>query len=177
MILVVDHSPDWARNFEQESDRIGLALGDLVLRIHHIGSTSVSSTKAKPVIDMLLEVASLQSLDERSYSMAALGYEVKGEFGIPGRRYFRLDDETGRRTHQVHAFEAETQHVIRHIAFRDYMRADRDIAVEYGELKARLAKENPNDMQAYVNGKDAFVKKHERCAVVWMQSNHGQQSA
>lgn len=170
----MDYRPDWARSFEQERDRIELALGDIVVRIHHIGSTSVSHTKAKPVIDMLLEVTSLESLDRSSFSMEALGYEVKGEFGIPGRRYFRLDDPMGRRTHQVHAFEAETPNVIRHIAFRDYMRAHPVIAVEYGELKERLANENPDNMAAYIDGKDAFVKKHERLAVLWKQGSNEQ---
>jgi len=170
MILVVDHSPGWAKSFELEANRISLALGDVLVQAHHIGSTAISHTKAKPVIDMLLEVISLESLDQNSPLLAALGYEIKGEFGIPGRRYFRLDDSTGRRTHQVHAFEAGAQNVIRHIAFRDYMRAHPSIAVEYGELKERLARENPNDMEAYIDGKNAFVKEHERRALLWRQS-------
>lgn len=167
MILVVEHRPDWAMNFEQEASRIRLALGNVVVQVHHIGSTAICHTKAKPVIDMLLEVHSLESLDQKSPSLEALGYEAKGEFGIPGRRYFRLDDAAGRRTHQLHAFEAGSPNAVRHIAFRDYMRAHPAIAVEYGELKERLARDNPDDMQAYIDGKDAFVKEHERLALLW----------
>ena len=59
------------------------------------------------------------------------------------------------------------QNVIRHIAFRDYMRAHSLIAIEYGELKSRLARQNPHTMAAYIDGKDAFVKEHERRAVLW----------
>ncbi len=147
------------------------------MQIHHIGSTAISHTKAKPVIDILLEVTSLDSLDRQSPSLEALGYEVKGEFGIPGRRYFRLDDATGRRTHQIHAFESGVQNVIRHIAFRDYMRAHLSIAVEYGELKERLARENPNNMEAYIDGKDAFVKEHERRALLWASTGKEQKTA
>jgi GrpB-like predicted nucleotidyltransferase (UPF0157 family) len=177
MILVVEHSVDWEKSFEQEANRIRLALGDIVVRTHHIGSTAIFHTKAKPVIDMLLEITTLESLDQRSHLMEALGYEVKGEFGIAGRRYFRMDDVMGKRTHQLHAFEVGVQNVVRHIAFRDYMRAHPSIAIEYGELKERLARENPNDMEAYIGGKDFFVKEHERRALLWRHSNNEQTSA
>ncbi|ALO44922.1 GrpB family protein [Pseudohongiella spirulinae] len=177
MILVVDHDPGWGKMFEKEASRICLALSDTVVQVHHIGSTAIAHTKAKPVIDMLLEVNLLESLDQKSPSLEALGYEVKGEFGIPGRRYFRLSDAAGRRTHQIHAFEVGSQNVARHIAFRDYMRAHPSIAVEYGELKERLARASPNDMDAYINGKDAFVKEHERLALIWRSSGNEQASA
>lgn len=173
MILVLDYNPNWATSFEREANRIRTALGATLVRIHHIGSTSIPNTKAKPVIDILLEVSSLDELDQLSASLQALNYEVKGEFGIPGRRYFRLDDATGRRTHQVHSFEAGSQNAIRHIAFRDYMRAHPAIAVHYGELKSGLAAKNPDNMAAYIDGKDAFVKEHERRALIWALSGAG----
>lgn len=100
-----------------------------------------------------------------------------GEFGITGRRYFRLNDEIGRRTHQIHAFEEGANNVTRHIAFRDYMRAHASIALEYGELKERLARENPDSMEAYIDGKEAFVKEHERRALLWRQRGNEQTSA
>jgi GrpB-like predicted nucleotidyltransferase (UPF0157 family) len=98
MILVLNHSADWSVSFDQEAGRIRLALGDTATHLHHIGSTSIPHTKAKPVIDMLLETKSLAALDQKSSLLASLGYEVKGEFGIAGRRYFRKDDAMGIRT-------------------------------------------------------------------------------
>ena len=70
-----------------------------------------------------------------------------------------------------------SQYVVRHIALRDYMRAHPSIAVEYGELKERLARASPNDMDAYINGKDAFAKEHERLALLWRSSGNEQASA
>ena len=174
MILVLDHNPDWAKSFEKEAERIGMALGNTLVKAHHIGSTSIVHTKAKPVIDMLLEVSSLDDLDQRSSLIESLGYEAKGEYGIAGRRYFRLDDATGRRTHQVHSFEVGSPNVIRHLAFRDYLLAHPDIAAEYGEIKQHLARENPHDMAAYIDGKDWFVKEHERRALLWVSHASGQ---
>lgn len=175
MILVLDHNPEWAKSFEREASKIRTALGATLVNIHHIGSTSITHTKAKPVIDILLEVSSLDELDQQSASLQALNYEAKGEFGIPGRRYYRLDDASGIRTHQVHAFEAGVHNVIRHLAFRDYMRAHPDIAAEYGDLKQRFARENPHDMAAYIDGKDFFVKEHDLypwLACVYVESSH-----
>jgi GrpB-like predicted nucleotidyltransferase (UPF0157 family) len=170
MIVVVSHDPDWITQFESEARRIKQVAGDAVLRIHHIGSTAIPGMKAKPIIDLLLEVGSLEALDRKAPIIESLGYEAMGEFGIPGRRYFRLDDAAGRRTHQVHSFASGAPDVLRHIAFRDYMHAHPLAAAEYGSLKERLAEAYPHDRDAYNQGKDALVKEHERRALVWAGS-------
>jgi GrpB-like predicted nucleotidyltransferase (UPF0157 family) len=103
--------------------------------------------------------------------MERLGYEAMGEFGIEGRRYFRRDDPTGRRTHQVHAFAHDSPQLTRHLAFRDFMRAHRELADRYGELKLRLAAAHPHDMQAYMDGKDGFIKEMQARALEWLASS------
>ncbi|MEP6908558.1 MAG: GrpB family protein [Pseudoxanthomonas sp.] len=167
MIQVVSHDPGWAVKFEIEANRIAKALEGSVVRTHHIGSTAIPQTKAKTIIDILLETASLEALDQKAPMLESLGYEAMGEFGIPGRRYFRLNAADGTRTHQVHAFTAGVPDVVRHVAFRDYMRAHLLVAAEYGGLKERLAAAYPHDINAYNQGKDAFVKEHEQRALLW----------
>ena len=103
--------------------------------------------------------------------MEGLGYEAMGEYGIPGRRYFRRNNSAGTRTHHVHGFEIGTPHILRHLAFRDYLLAHPSIARDYGELKKRLAAAHPSDEVAYADGKDAFVKDHQRRALSW-KSEH-----
>lgn len=171
MPRVVDHDPTWGQKYQIEADRLAAALRSDLIRVHHIGSTSILRIKAKPIIDMLLEITSLEAIDQKTPVLLELGYEAMGEFGIPGRRYFRLNDALGRRTHHVHAFESSTGNVRRHLAFRDYMRAHPAIAEEYSVLKERLASAHPNDMNAYMDGKDAFIKEHERRALDWAQLN------
>lgn len=104
--------------------------------------------------------------------MELLGYEVLGEFGIPGRRYFRRDDSAGTRTHQIHAFKAGTPDVTRHLAFRDYMIAHTTKAQAYSELKQKLAREHAGDLESYIAGKDSFVKEHEALALAWRNHEH-----
>ena len=169
-IQVVAHDPAWRIEFEAEAKRISRALGDIVVSLHHIGSTAIPGIFAKPIIDILLEVDDIVELDDRSSAMEELGYEAMGEFGILGRRYFRKNNASGVRTHQVHAFEADSTEVERHLAFRDYMIAHPVEAQTYSELKQKLAQEHPDDIEAYMDGKIPYIKEHEARAIAWRLS-------
>src|SRR5436305_15239986 len=117
-VVVIPYDPTWPAAFARESAAVAEALGESCIAIDHIGSTSIPGMHAKPIIDMLAVVRSITDVDGRSDEMAALGYQVMGEFGIPGRRYFRKDDAAGNRTHQVHVFPARSPQVARPLAFR-----------------------------------------------------------
>lgn len=166
-VLVVPPDPDWPAAFEGEAALIVGVLDELVSSIHHVGSTSIPGIYAKPIIDILLLVKDLDLLDQRSGAMESLGYEVMGEYGIPGRRYFRRLTDEGVHTHHVHAFLAGSDGAVRHLAFRDYMIAHPDAAQAYSDLKVRLMKAHPFDMAAYIDGKDPFIREHEALALAW----------
>jgi GrpB-like predicted nucleotidyltransferase (UPF0157 family) len=158
-VEVLPHDTAWREAFEAEAQRLGPALGPTVIAVHHIGSTSIPGIYAKPVIDILVEVTDISAVDEQYSAMESLGYEVMGEFGIPGRRYFRKDGANGKRTHQIHVFQAGSPQVSRHLAFRDHMIAHPSDAEYYSRLKQRLAAQHPLDMDAYMDGKDGFIKE------------------
>ena len=172
-VEVVSHDPRWRDAFEAEARRVADALGETLVAVHHIGSTAIPNIYAKPVIDMLIEVRDITEADGRSSAMESLGYEVKGEFGIPGRRYFRKDNREGVRTHQIHAFEIGSAQIERHLAFRDYMIAHPEDAQKYSELKKKLADEYPQNMDGYMDGKDGFIKEIDRRAAQWRTSQSG----
>ncbi|MEH2059115.1 MAG: GrpB family protein [Nostoc sp.] len=166
-VEVVPPDPKWRGKFDDESKRVALTLGENVVAIHHIGSTAIPHIYAKPIIDLLVEVKNIAKVDDCSLGMEALGYEVMGEFGIPGRRFFRKDNEIGTRTHHIHTFTARSSEVERHLAFRDYMIANPEDAHKYSELKRKLAKQYPNDIIGYMDGKDGFIKEMQRKALIW----------
>lgn len=170
-VVVVPHDPAWAEKFSRESKLVAAALEPAVTTIHHIGSTAIATIHAKPVIDMLAEVTSLDEVDARIQGMVELGYESMGECGIPRRRYFRKCDERGFREYQVHAFLAGSEETVRHLAFRDFMRAHPEEAQRYSELKRRLAAAHPEDIDGYMAGKDAFIKEMQRRALAWRGRN------
>lgn len=166
-VVVVPHDPRWRDAFEAEAKHIAAALGENGAAIHHVGSTAIPGIHAKPVVDLLVEVRDLAELDARSPAMESLGYEVMGEYGIPGRRYFRKANQDGTRTHHVHAFEAGSGEVVRHLAFRDYMIAHPADAQAYSELKRKLAAEHPRNIDGYMDGKDGFIQEMDRRAAEW----------
>jgi GrpB-like predicted nucleotidyltransferase (UPF0157 family) len=172
-VEVVPHDPRWRDAFHAEAKRVAAALGAGVVAIHHVGSTAIPGIHAKPVIDLLVEVTDLAGVDARAPAMASLGYEAMGEYGIPGRRYFRRDDGEGTRTHNLHAFRAGSAEVERHLAFRDYMTAHPAEARDYGDLKRKLAAEHPRSMDGYMDGKDGFIREMDRRAARWRGSQAG----
>src|SRR3954462_12160699 len=95
-IVLAEPDEAWAARFANEAVAIAKALStDLSIDIHHIGSTSIPGIVAKPVIDMLGVVASVEALDAYASRLTSLGYEAQGEYGIPGRRYFRKNAPDG----------------------------------------------------------------------------------
>ena len=169
-VVVVPYDPEWREMFLAESRVLENLLRPNAVNIHHIWSTSISTICAKPIIDMLIEARSLSKVDARNPEMATEGYEAKGEYGIAGRRYFRKDNPAGVRTHQVHVFKSGSADVNRHLAFRDYMLAHHQEALRYSELKVALAKAHPDDIHAYMDGKDSLIKEVERRALSWVTS-------
>ena len=166
-VEVVPHDPTWRLTFIEDSKQIALAMGENVVTIHHIGSTAIPSIYAKPIIDFLIEVKDIAQVDEYNAGMAVLGYQAMGEFGISDRRFFLKNSASGKRTHHLHTFEAESPEIKRHLAFRDYTIAHSEVAQKYSELKRELAKKYPEDIQAYMNGKNGFIKEVEKKALEW----------
>lgn len=89
LIQVVPYDPNWPIKFAEEAKEVKIALGRNCIKIHHIGSTSVPDLSAKPIIDMVPVVLDITKVDDINTAMSALGYEAKGEYGMPFRRYFQ----------------------------------------------------------------------------------------
>jgi len=158
-VEVKAYSEAWKKIFNEEALRIQEIFGADIMEIHHFGSTSVTGLSAKPVIDMMPVVQDIRKVDDYNTAMVALGYEPKGENGLPGRRYFQKGGDN--RTHHIHIYELGNPEIERHLAFRDFLRVHPNIAEKYGNLKEALAKEFPYDIDAYMNGKEKLAKEIE----------------
>jgi GrpB-like predicted nucleotidyltransferase (UPF0157 family) len=168
-VVVVPHDPAWAAAFASEAVALNAALGGAVVALHHIGSTAIPTILAKPIIDILGEATSLDAVDAHAAAVVALGYEARGEFGLPGRRYFSKRTPEGIRTHHLHIFQQGSTSVQRHLAFRDHLRAHPAKAADYAALKARLVADGVG-WEGYMDGKDALVKRLEAEAMIWAQA-------
>ncbi|USK36825.1 GrpB family protein [Cytobacillus firmus] len=169
-VTVTCYNPDWKFKFQSESELIKTIFQEEILAIHHIGSTSVPGLAAKPVIDILPVVIDIERVDRFNTEMISLGYEPRGENGLPGRRYFQKGGNL--RTHHVHIYEKGSPEITRHLAFRDYLRANGEDAKQYGTLKLELAKQFPFDIDSYIKGKEAIVQEIEMKAIDWYKKKH-----
>ena len=155
-VEVVPYKEEWVTMFEEESRRIKDVLGAEVVTIYHIGSTAIPNIHAKPIIDLMIEVLKISKVDAFNHEMHQLGYEARGENGIPKRRFFSKGGHN--RTYHIHIFEQDNPEIARHIAFRDYMIANPEEAQTYSQLKQSLAKQFPNNIEQYIEGKDDYIK-------------------
>jgi GrpB-like predicted nucleotidyltransferase (UPF0157 family) len=161
-----DCSPEWPRQFEEEATRIRALLGDEIVTIHHIGSTSVPGLAAKPIIDLLPLVRDITRVDDLTSLFEAAGYKAWGEYGLPGRRYF-TKDRGEYRTHNIHTYQFDNPDVERHLALCAYLRFDAKARLEYEALKRAVYALHPADIAAYNSGKDAWIKALEPIALEW----------
>lgn len=168
--LVHPYDPRWPRQFAAEADRLREVFGASARRIEHIGSTSVPGMLAKPVIDILVELDRLDAADAAAEALTRRGYDVMGENGIQGRRYFRRRDAAGNRACHVHAFRSGDAHLHRHLAFRDFLRAHPGKARAYSDLKAQLTAKGDIERKAYQAAKSAFVSELEAEALIWAKT-------
>ena len=163
-ITVTDYNPKWPLQYAEERKRIVEILKENCISIYHIGSTSVPGLAAKPVIDIMAVVRSLEKADSTAEQFSEIGYEYLGEFGIAGRRYLRKGGDE--RTHQIHMFQADDwKNIGRHLALRDYMQSHETERNEYAKLKKALAQKFPYDIEGYCDGKDVFVRETEKRAL------------
>jgi GrpB-like predicted nucleotidyltransferase (UPF0157 family) len=163
-VVIADYDPQWPLLFALESERVADALGAATADVEHIGSTGVPGLAAKPIIDLLAGLHTLALPQGAIEAMQERGYEFLGEYGIPGRLYFRK----GRpRTHHVHAVLVGSDLWERHLAVRDYLRAHAQEADNYAEFKRSLVREVGGDWERYVDGKAAYTGALERRALSW----------
>lgn len=168
-LVLTSHDPSWKERFSSESSKLLQALGPNVIAIHHIGSTSIPDVVAKPVIDVLGEVRKIDQVDENTSQMCDLHYDSMGEHGIVGRRYFRRSNTDECPAFHVHVFEANSEHVTRHLAFRDYLLAHPGIAREYSELKVKLSNSGSVSKSDYQSAKAPFVESCTMDAIEWFR--------
>lgn len=170
-VELVPYAPTWATSAVAEADRLRMTLGHLVVAVHHVGSTSIPGICAKPVIDLLPVVRSVDELDDARDALVGSGYRYWGEYGIAGRRYCTLDDATGTRRFQLHCFEPSSPEIERHVAFRDYLRADARAAQAYDAEKRRCRDLHPDDSHAYSDAKAAWIERVLPTAVGFLRGN------
>jgi GrpB-like predicted nucleotidyltransferase (UPF0157 family) len=157
-IEIVEYDPAWPAQFEAEAAVLRQVLEPwLAAPIEHIGSTAVRGLAAKPVIDIMAGVRTLdasrpaiKTLEEAGYCYSPYQVHLEHWFCKPSLAF---------RTHHLHLVPVESPQWMRPIAFRNYLRVKPDVAREYEELKRRLAATHRLDREAYTQAKRPFIER------------------
>jgi len=160
-VKLVPHDKQWAEVFKTEREILLKSLGDSVVDIQHIGSTSISGMDAKPIIDMSAGVRRLKDADTLVRPLHRLGYKFYRKFG---RQVLFAKGPDEKRTHYLHVMRYKGAKWNSDLLFRTYLRSHIQRAKVYADLKSRLAKQYPNDREKYTAGKNRFIKETLRLA-------------
>jgi GrpB-like predicted nucleotidyltransferase (UPF0157 family) len=155
-VELAPYSAKWIELFAAEQESLQSALGDLVLEIQHIGSTAIPGMAAKPIIDIAATIPNIDEIEKCVQPLEGVGYEHKGEYGLPGRHFFIKGKPS---THHLHIVEKGSHHWDLWLLFRDYL-IEHDVpADKYSEMKQRLADKFASDRSAYTANKGDFIRK------------------
>jgi GrpB-like predicted nucleotidyltransferase (UPF0157 family) len=166
-IVIVPYDARWPERFAQLAKDLRSALGEVALRIDHIGSTSIPSLVAKPVIDIQISVANFEPLDAFRIPLERLGYVFHPENRELTKRYFR-EPPVHSRTH-IHVRRAGSFGEQLALLFRDFLRLHPDVAAQYGACKTELALQYRTEREAYTGAKSPFIWQVIAQADLWAQ--------
>lgn len=189
------YNPAWNEQFNQIKNELNTIVGFVNPQIEHIGSTAVCCLSAKPIIDILVGLQDESDLDKITMPLMEKGYIYYEKYNkeMPYRRFFvkhDVDHETlsiptligendplpdaslehHHRMAHIHAIPVESEHWVRHIAFRDYLRKFSSVKDEYQRLKEELSSRKWQDGNEYNEAKDEFIKHYEQKAMKWHES-------
>ena len=158
-VIVLPYDEAWKTAFEAIKAEIESALGELILGIEHVGSTSVEGMSAKPCIDLDVIIKDDSMLDAVIERLSEIGYIHEGDLGIKGREAFKYTDKPHLMTHHLYVCTESSDELRRHIVFRDFLRNDPDAAKRYSAIKEMAAKLYPNDIDKYIEYKAPCIKE------------------
>ena len=158
-IVVEPYREAWEQDFTAIAAELWNAVGDLALRIEHVGSTAVPGLSAKPIIDIDIVIPGESSFETVVSRLAGIGYRHEGDLGIPGREAFDYSGKEHLQKHHLYVCPEDSPELRRHIAFRDYLRSHPEAVKEYSRVKEEGARLYPDDIEGYIAHKAPFIEK------------------
>lgn len=157
-VQIVPHHAEWKTAFQREAILLRSVFADAILNIEHIGSTAIEGMAAKPIIDLMCVVSSLEEAKSFRTRLETLGYEYRPDESVPDRIFFAKGPRSNR-THHLSLTEPDSTFYKEKLLFRDYLRTHTEAAEKYCRLKEELADKYADNRGAYTEGKSDFVKQ------------------
>ena len=158
-VIVLPYDETWATAFEDIKAEIEKALGDWIIGVEHVGSTSVAGMSAKPCIDLDVVIRDYSVFDAVRDKLATIGYIHEGDLGIKGREAFKYSDKPHLMTHHLYVCPRDSEELHRHILFRDFLRKNPEAVKKYSRVKETAAKLFPDSIDQYIEYKSPCIEE------------------
>ena len=158
-VVVVPYDEKWEFAFEKIKNEIEAVIGDVILSIEHIGSTSVQGLFAKPCIDIDVIIKDYSVFDEIVRKLGASGYIHEGDLGIKDREAFQYTEKPHLMMHHLYVCPQYSEELHRHITFRDFLRQNPEAVMKYSFVKEKAAELFPDDIEKYIVYKTPCIEE------------------
>lgn len=167
-----DYDPLWKKQFAAYAERLRPILGDNLISIEHMGSTSIEGMAAKPQIDMFAVVKDLDKVRDVYPAFEVAGFVPRGrEYVGIGDEYVTLDDEHGKRLAGIHIFPEGHWSIEEERLWRRYLSTHKDERDLYSNTKRDLYAKHKENYEGYDTGKNAVIKEIKARACEWAKTN------
>lgn len=156
-VTLEPYNPEWVEKYEQEASKLQEVFGEKLIRIEHIGSTSISGLSAKPIIDIAVEIENHGKADTFIDSLGKIGYAHDLSGSSSERHFFRKGAPT--EYHLSICYKSRGGFLKRQLAFRDYLSTHPKARDEYAEIKNKLLQQDPTGKNTYIANKSEFVER------------------
>ncbi|MBQ3049692.1 MAG: GrpB family protein [Oscillospiraceae bacterium] len=158
-VTVLPYDRAWKAAFEAIKTELENAVGDLIVGIEHVGSTSVEGMSAKPCIDIDVIIKDYSVFDEVAEKLAAIGYIHEGDLGIKDREAFKYSDKPHLMMHHLYVCPQDSEELHRHVTFRNFLRNVPESVKRYSLVKTTAAELFPNDIDKYIEYKSPCIEE------------------
>ena len=157
-VIVLPYDSSWKTAFEEIKKEIEVAIGDLIIGIEHVGSTSIEGLSAKPIIDIDVVIKDYSVFESIVLKLETIGYIHEGDLGIKDREAFKYLNKPHLQTHHLYVCPQYSKELHRHITFRDFLRSNPKAVKRYSQIKEKSAELFPNDIDGYIEYKSPCIK-------------------
>lgn len=165
-VIVLPYDTAWKTAFEEIKKELEEAIGDLIIGIEHVGSTSVEGLAAKPCIDLDVIISDYSVFETVVCKLKTIGYRHEGDLGIQDREAFGYENKPHLMNHHLYVCPKNSAELHRHLTFRDFLRSNPEAAAQYGRIKEEAARLYPYDINGYIQHKSPCIAElYRRCGL------------
>ena len=166
-VTVLPYDTAWKTDFEKIRKEIEAALGELILTVEHVGSTSVEGMSAKPCIDMDIVIEDYSVFEAVVDGLRNIGYIHEGDLGILDRHAFKYTNKPHLQTHHLYVCPKHSAELHRHTTFRNFLKSHPEAVQQYSAVKEKAAQLFPDDIDRYIEYKTPCIEElYRQCGLL-----------